>query len=331
MSSKCLVIVNPISGRGFGRRNAPVIEKELHRRGFDVELVWTTASGTARQTAARATRDDTAVILSVGGDGTLNEVVNGVADRGIPVALFPTGTGNVLAKEYGILCSVEQVCEMVGRGKTEMLDVGVISCGGGADRNVCPTGMGSVEVVDNGTLTLPPPLKGECMDGAVRRRFLLFAGAGFDAAVARRMHLGRSGRISMASYVLPTLRMFVTYGFPRMRVTVDGRDVGTATGVLVANVHSYGGPFGFVREATPTDGWLDVCLMRGRGRLALIRYLWAGMWHRALRFKDTPVVRGRSVELVSEGEAPVQADGDFIGSLPVRIELLPGRLPMIVP
>jgi len=288
---KCLMIVNPISGLGFGRRHAPRLETLLRENDYEVQLLWTTAKGVARTAAEEADPDDVSVILSVGGDGTLNEVVNGVGDKGIPVAIFPTGTGNVLAKEYGIPHNVRRVCDMIVRRKIEKLDVGDI---GG-------------------------------------RRFLLFAGAGFDAAVAMSIYHSRTGRMSMLHYVVPTLKALFSYRFPQMHVTVDGKPAGQATCVLVSNVHSYGGPFAFLDDADPTDGLFDICLMRGRKRRDLVRYIWGGFRHRIGTFADTQILRGRSIELAAEDEAPIQADGDFIGTVPARIELLPGRLLLIVP
>jgi len=291
VARKCLIIVNPISGLGFGRRNAPRLEALLREAGYDVELVWTTARGSAQTAADEAAPDDVSVILAVGGDGTLNEVVNGVGDKDIPVTIFPTGTGNVLAKEFGIPFNTRRVCEMIVQGKTERLDVGRIG----------------------------------------DRRFILFAGAGFDAAVAESLYRRRSGRISLLSYVSPTLRALFSYRFPEMEIEVDGKLVGSATTVLVSNVHSYGGPFGFLEDADPTDGIFDICLLRGRTRRDLVRYIWGGLRRRVLEYADALHVRGTTIEMRAEHDTPIQVDGDFIGTLPARIELLPARLPLIVP
>lgn len=291
MTGKCLIVANPMSGLGFGRRNAPRLAAALRERGCDADLVWTTGPGTARSAAAEASPDRVSVILCVGGDGTLNEVANGIGDRRIPVTVFPTGTGNVLAKEYGIPYNVTGVCDMIVRGHTELLDVGVV----------------------NG------------------RRFVLFAGIGFDAAVARFLRRRRTGRISLLNYVVPILRTLAAYDFPEIKATLDGLPAGSASSVLVSNVRSYGGPFRFTAEASPTDGSFDVCLVRGRRRRDLVRYLWAGGRRRVHRLRDVACVRARQVELTSESPVPVQADGDFIGESPVRIDLLPAHLPVIVP
>jgi diacylglycerol kinase (ATP) len=291
MPDKCLVIANPTSGLGFGRKNAPRLEAALRSVGYDVDLIWATERDTAQVTAASASPDDVAIILCVGGDGTFNQVINGLNGKPIPVTIFPTGTGNVLAKEYGIPYSIPRVCEMIRRGKTEMLDVGVIA----------------------------------------GRRFGLFAGAGFDAAVAMTLAQSRTGRISMLSYVVPTIKALLTYRFPEMEVVVDGQLVGQATCVLICNIHSYGGPFGFVEDADPTDGLFDICLMRGRSRTDLLRYLWGGLRGRILEYYDTTQVRGSSVELRAKAPVPIQVDGDYSGKLPVRIDLLHAEVPVIVP
>lgn len=289
--AKYLIVANPISGMGLARKRAPRLLDALHREGYDAELIFTSGAGDARTIASNAVPSEVSCIVAVGGDGTLNEIVNGVGDKRIPISLFPAGTGNVLAKEYHFPFRIKNACRMLATRRIVDMDVAVV----------------------NG------------------RRFILFAGAGFDAIVARELCLNRRGRITMLSYIFPTIRTFFKYPFTPLSVTVDGQSAGVATSVLIANVHTYGGPFGFVRNADPADGMLDVCLMRGTRRIDLIRYVLSGIIRRNLDFADTQVVRGRNVTISASGDVPVQADGDYIGELPVNVELLPGRLPVIVP
>ena len=291
MAGKYLIIANPISGMGLARKRAPRLLDALRRQGIDGELLFTTGAGDARIMAGAAVPSEISCIVAVGGDGTLNEIVNGIGDKQIPISLFPAGTGNVLAKEYHFPHRIKNVCRLLATRKIVNLDVAVV----------------------NG------------------RRFILFAGAGFDATVARMLCQNRHGRITMLSYIIPTLRSFFSYAFTPMQVTVDGQPAGEATSVLIANVHTYGGPFGFVRNADPADGVLDVCLMRGTRRIDFIRYVLSGLIRRNIEFADTQVVRGRNVTITAKSDVPVQADGDYIGELPVNVELLPGRLPVIIP
>ncbi|MFW6107700.1 MAG: diacylglycerol/lipid kinase family protein, partial [bacterium] len=228
-------MVNPISGRSRGRRQAPRLARGLRDRGFEVETVATRGRGDARRAVERVEADGRSAILCVGGDGTLNEVINGLGEKDISVAVFPTGTGNVLAKELGIRPRVGAVCDAVAGGRTVGLTLGEA----------------------NG------------------RRFGLFVGGGFDAAVVEQFEKRRSGGASKLSYLIPIVKALAGYRFPEMRVTVDGEPAGTASNVLVTNTRSYGGPFELVPDADPTDGVFDVCLVSGGRRLDLVRHMWA--------------------------------------------------------
>lgn len=291
MSRNCLIIVNPISGLGSGPRKAQKIADLLRAQDFHVELLVTDGPGAALRASAKLDPGAISLVLCLGGDGTVNEIVNGLSDKRIPLAVCPAGTGNVLAKEYNLPTSPRGVVEMVLRGKIRLLDVGVWN----------------------------------------QRRFLLFAGIGFDAAVAMLMHYKRTGRICMLSYIWPTLRALATYQFPAVNISVDRQSVGRATSVIVSNVHSYGGPFGFLENAEPNDGLLDICLLKGRTRWAFFRYIWGGLCRRTLRYKDVQILRGTNIDLQSDGDVPVQLDGDFAGRLPATIHVLRAQMPIFVP
>ena len=96
-------------------------------------------------------------------------------------------------------------------------------------------------------------------------------------------------------------------------------------------VHLDHGLLPAIGQEVETDGLFDICLMRGRKRRNLVRYIWSAIRHRIGKLPDVDILRGTSIELAAEDEAPIQADGDFIGTAPARIELLPVHLPVIVP
>ncbi|MFW6108647.1 MAG: diacylglycerol/lipid kinase family protein, partial [bacterium] len=110
---RALTVVNPIAGRGRGRAMAVRLAEALSQRGMELELAATSQAGDGRSAAGRA--GDYDLLVAVGGDGTLNEVVNGL-EADCPVALFPLGTGNVLAKELRLPRRVDRFCEMVAQG-----------------------------------------------------------------------------------------------------------------------------------------------------------------------------------------------------------------------
>ncbi len=291
MSKRCLIVVNPISGRLKGRRVAARLAEGLGERGVEAETISTEAPGDGRQAAEQADPGEVSAILCAGGDGTVNEVVNGLAGKGIPVALFPTGTGNVLAKEFGIRAKADAVCDAVAAGQTVELALGEV----------------------NG------------------RRFVLFVGGGFDAAVARRFEQTRNGPVSKLSYLLPILHVLFRYPCPDIHVTVDGEPVGSSPHVLVANVRSYGGPFVMVPDAAPTADVLDICLISGKSRPALIRRGWAAFRHRLLNHHGVRHVQGRTITLRADGLAPFQVDGDFFGCDDLTVRMIDDRLTFIVP
>ncbi len=285
---RALLIVNPIAGRGAGERRLGELRSGLQGAGLDVEVRVTSRPGHARELAVEAEAHDLVVIA--GGDGTLNEVLNGLeADR--PVALFPLGTGNVVAKEFGLPRRVGRFCEMAARGREQVVDLGAA----------------------NG------------------RRFVSMVGAGLDADVVAELAAGRSGVIHMARYAKPLLRHLAKRRVPRIAVSVDGADAVEAHGfALVSNVHSYGGPFEITPQAVPCDGLLDVCVMPRRGLLRDARALLAFIL-RCQRFSGARYLRGRAVHLTSREQVRYQVDGDPAGWLPATVELLERKLRLIIP
>ncbi len=287
---RALVVVNPIAGRGAAQRCLPRLEKGLRDSGLEPTVAATAAPGDA-EAMARDLAPDHDLVVVVGGDGTLNEVLNGLgADR--PLALFPVGTGNVVAKELRLPRRIGAFCRMIAGGRERVLDVG----------------------------------------SASGRRFLAFVGAGFDALVAARMAQRRTGAIRMADYVGLVLSSLATYDFPRITVTVDGAAPVASRGfALVSNVRSYGGPFVITPAAKYDDGQLDVCVLPRASRaryawtmLGLIARLPAAL-------VGARHLRGRRVRLEADREVHYQVDGDPAGTLPVEIQLLERKARLVVP
>lgn len=286
---RALTVVNPIAGRGRGHEVAVRLTETLGRRGIELEIAATRQAGDARAAAGRA--EDYDLVVAVGGDGTLNEVVNGLeADR--PLALFPLGTGNVLAKELGLPRRVDRFCEMVEQGREERVDVAVLG----------------------------------------ERRFLSMVGVGFDAAVAHAVHARRGGAIRMSHYYLPLLRALAAYRFPRLEVRIDGGEAVEAAGfALVSNVRAYGGPLVITPEAEHDDGLLDVCVLPRGSRPRYLRALAAFVLGLQRRVSGARYFRGRAVEITADEQVPCQMDGDPAGFVPARIGVLDRPLRMVVP
>lgn len=286
---RSLVIVNPIAGRGAGQACLELIGRGLRERGFSTVYAVTSQAGDARE-AASARAEGCDLVVVIGGDGTLNEVANGLeADR--PLALFPLGTGNVVAKELHLPRRVERFTDMVARGRVQQLDV--------------------------------PAANG--------RRFLAMLGAGLDADVAAELAARRKGTTRMAFYLGPLLKCIVRRRPPQIEVSVDGAPPAVSAGfALVSNTRSYGGPFRIAPQARPDDGLLDVCLLHRGGLLPYLRALLA-FTLRCARLSGAQYLRGRTVRLASPEQVRYQVDGDVAGVLPVTIGLHARKLTFVVP
>ena len=297
MRDRIKIIVNPFSGGGKARRLAESVVGELRRMGCAVELHET------RRTDAQG---NFSVVGCAGGDGTIHEVVNGLPEGdATPLALLPSGTANVLARELKLPRDPGRLARIIREGRELRWDLGV--------------------------------------DRARGRKFLLFASAGYDAHVVHLFHATRSKAArsaiwNMGLYVVWGVKSLLEYSAPRIAVELDGKPVtAEATWVQVSNVRSYGGPLAFTPQARPDDGLFDVMVQKAGRRRDVVRMLWAGFLNYLLpidvRTPDVAFHRAREVRLATtDGRSvPLQMDGDPAGHLPARFQILPGALRILAP
>ena len=288
---RILSIANPVAGGGRARSGAEALAALLEARGHQVERFYTRGAGDARRRAAEL-EDAVDRIVAVGGDGTLNEIVNGLADPSrTPLTQMPFGTANILAREMGIPFSAEAVADVVERGATRRLDLGTIG----------------------------------------QQRFLLLVSSGFDAEVTRVIRATRKGTLGFLGYVVPILRAAARYRPPRLRVRLDGGEPLPAALVLASNVRNYGGLFTIADRARCDSGQLDVCLFERATRLDIARIGIAGRSGRVSQLPGVAYRTARRVEIEADEPVPVQVDGDYWGETPVALELEPGVVPILVP
>lgn len=287
------IIANPVAGGGRGHRVAQSLATALERRGLDVSLFETAQAGDAR---AEAGRCDAAIIAVVGGDGTLNEVLNGLPDRcAASIAICPVGTANVVARELGMGPDPGFVAEAIAAGGIRAMDIGL-----------------------HGT-----------------RRFLLGAGAGLDAAVTKAVQESRGRKSSLLKWALPAIRVVLSYTWPRVRVTVDGEVIASsASYVIVGNCRYSAGIFPATPRADTADGLLDVCALSNLSIPRLL-WLLANVWRPSFVEKPWIAYRqGREIHLEpAEGEvhAFLQVDGDPAGAIPASFNVAEWRINMTVP
>lgn len=294
-----LVVIqrNPISGSGRGRIELVRLWKTLRNAGCRVRMF---SSRSRLDDWVRQLPADSGLrcLVAAGGDGTAADVIN--RHPGIPVALLPLGTENLLARFCGLSRSGRRLAEVILRNHVASLDSAVAS----------------------------------------GRSFLLMASAGPDAAVVQQLHRSRSGPINRATYLLPLLRSLLLRRPLEYRVTADSLTTPChGTHVLVTNIPRYGFGLAFSPEAVADDGLLDVRVYTGRSRRGMLLHVvclklgWRIQEHLVRRFRAREV----SIE-VSPAERPqtgaveiCQCDGDPGPPLPVTIRVRPGSICLMVP
>ncbi|OHD61002.1 MAG: hypothetical protein A2014_00855 [Spirochaetes bacterium GWF1_49_6] len=311
---KYLLIYNPRSGQGRYRQYIDETARYFSERGLELELRGTEEPGHATDIARDACASDTDVIIGAGGDGTINEVLNGMVGGDKTLAVLPWGTGNVFAAEMNIPVHPRQACKVITDGYSARLDVARIST---------TLRQGSGHALDDHG-----------------RYFLLMCGAGFDAYSIKKVEqLNIKRVIGKLAYAIGSIHAFSRYGFPEIEVELDNgrRDKGTF--VLVSNTSRYGVYFTISPRAVPTDGLLDVYIFKEAGRWNFVKLaaqvlLTAFMprtRRRKIFFKKQSFYRAKSVKLSSAHIVPTQIDGELFHPLPAKIEVAPSAVNVILP
>jgi diacylglycerol kinase (ATP) len=293
-----LVIVNPAAGGGRAARLVPWLRERLASRP-DVSLLVTRRVGDAERAAVDADADGRDRVVAVGGDGTVQEVVNGVMAAGgrSVLGIVPVGTGNDLARSLGLPRDAAAAWTVaIGRG-WRPIDL-MLATGG---------------------------------DGR-RRWFGSAGGIGFDAQVAAAMAIPAGWQRGRAGYLLTTLTELRRFENRRVELTVDG--ITTTPHVLfvaIANGEYYGGGMRIAPGAAVDDGMLDVCIVGNISRVTALRQL-ANLYRGThVRHPQVKLRRGRSVEISGDAGTLVHLDGEPFGGLPLRIELHAARLTVAAP
>lgn len=289
------MIHNPVAGARRARRLGAVLERLEQRHGVAVTLRATGGRGDAEAMARAVAPGAFDAVVAAGGDGTINEVVNGLGARGdggaaIPLGIVPLGTANVLAHELSLPLDAEGTARVLAEGRSLPVHLGVA----------------------NG------------------RAFAMMAGAGLDARVVERVDPRLKRLIGKGAYAVETLARIAAGGGGPYRVAVDGADPVEVASVIVAKGHFYGGRFVCAPDARLADPWLHVCLFTRSGRGNALRYLWGVTAGRLPRFPDYRILPARRVIVDGPAGEPVQGDGDVIARLPVEIALAPWVLPVLV-
>jgi diacylglycerol kinase (ATP) len=300
-----LLIHNPNAGHGGAKRRRVLDEarKIFASGGIEAELAETKGPGDATEIAQRATREHRQLVIACGGDGTLNEVVNGLAGHSnglrVPLALLPAGTANIFAKELTIPWDIPSAARKLVGGS----------------------------VVDI-ALGLATPLK----EPSKQKYFLSVAGAGPDGMIVYAIDLELKARLGILAYWWQGAREVFRYKFPHFRVSIGGQSVDSSL-VVVGRTKNYGGPFKITTGADLYEDKFEVMTLSTQSGFRYLSYL-PTLWMGKLRGTDG-VFFSKTNSLVceplDENAVYAQVDGEPLGRLPVRFEIVPAALKVLVP
>lgn len=290
-SRRALTIANPIAGRGRARANAEELAVHLRAAGIECEVHFTSGRGDATARAARL-EPGVEFVFSVGGDGTLSEVLAGLPRRDVTLGVLPMGTANVLALDLRLPRAPADVARLVERGRVQLVDTAVV----------------------NGSMLS-----------------FLVSGVGFDATVVHELEARRRGPISKVDWVAAGWRAFRAWDPPRLEIEVDGRKLPGAFGqVLVSNIVHYAGFDVLDRSRVFDDGLFEVYTFRGSSRARLVANLLRGTFGR-FPGGPVEMVRARHVRVRSDRPAPLQVDGDARGTTPFELVVGSQPFRLLVP
>ena len=303
-AKRILLIANPAAGRRQGEQRLAVARTQLEALGHTVTAALTESAGHATR-LAKSNAPDFEIVAALGGDGTVNEVANGLMAVELgerpALATLPVGTGNDVALTFG-LAHFESAIDALANGGTRTLDVI------------------RVQLMRDGE--------------PVTRHALLFVAAGFAAEVIRKTG-PRVKRLfgRRFSYSVGLFRALASFRAPEFSVKWDGGEKrGRMFQVCAGNTEfGAGGVMRISPGARPDDGLLNISLVGALGRLQIVRRFPSILSGRYVEDERVDYFTGKRLEIDAVPPAEIQADGDIIGTTPAAIELLPGALRLVTP
>jgi YegS/Rv2252/BmrU family lipid kinase len=291
---KARVIVNPISGRGrHPQDDISDLNRIFSEHGIESQVICQAKRGEATLLAREAVAEGFDTVVAVGGDGTINEVVCGLVNSGVPLGIVPAGSGNGLAREFGISLKLREACETIIHGDTREVDVGIMN----------------------------------------DRFFLGTAGIGYDALLVQIFEERWANRRGVLPYFYVAIKGFFKHKPSSMHLRFNNRQLTVVPKlVTVANTTQFGGRAIIAPQAKPDDGLLDVCIIHNLSFLKAF-YHWPKLFMGCIdRMPQWVCYRTAAVEILSDLPMPVQVDGESVQeSSHLKIRLLPRALGIRVP
>lgn len=292
---RVLIIYNPVAGRSANLK--PTLDRvaeSWRANQWQVDIYATTAAGDATVRAQAAAAEGYEAIIAAGGDGTVNEVMNGLIGTDTALGVLPLGTVNIWAREMGLPMDTLKAAEMLTKSGLTQIDVG----------------------------------------RAGERYFLLMAGIGFDAEVTAMVSSTEKKMLGVMAYIKQAIQLAWNFRGISPKLKIDGKRVrGKILMVVIGNSQLYGGVVKFTAHATIDDGLLDVCVIKGQGMLSAPRRLISIFARHYNRDPLVQYYQAKTIEIRGSKKKPIpiQVDGDYLRTTPMTFRVVPRSLWVLVP
>jgi diacylglycerol kinase (ATP) len=291
------LVYNPRAGK-FNRERGQLLQRTieaLQARGHKLTPIPTTGPRDATAIARDCVAKGAELVIAAGGDGTINEVANGLVGTDVPLAILPGGTANVLAVEMEIGTKIVAAAERMHEWIAERVSVGRIT------------------------------------NAVEERHFLMMAGAGLDAMIVYNIDAAIKARFGKGAYWLAGFSQ-LGKTFPEFNVRTNGHQ-SMCSFALASRVKNYGGDLWIARGASLFSDQFELVLFEGPHSLPYMKYLFGVLTGRLASIKGVSVIRTDSIELECPTDRGiyVQIDGEYAGRLPATLSIVPRSLTLLVP
>ncbi len=286
-------IVNPLAGHGNYKHVIYDIESTFSASDFNYDIHILKGKGEATL-IAKESASNYDIIVAVGGDGTVNEVLNGLIGTDVILGIIPVGTGNGIAREFGLPLKVKKACKVISDGHTRWIDIGKAGC----------------------------------------RYFMGCAGTGFDALIAKFAGEVRGPFRGIWIYFFAGLMVFNRYNPKLVKIKIDSELSLEMKPLIiaVANTKRYGGRALITPMAEPDDGLFDICVINFMNMFSLVRHLPKLFKGTHTSLPQVKIYKGKSVLIQANEPIPFHIDGETLDNCcSIQVNLLPKAIKLLVP
>lgn len=289
---KIFIIGNPIAGGG-ALKKIEKVQEILKKKEIPHEIILTKKQGDAEYFAKKIkeAQSDKILIIAAGGDGTYNEIINGLAYSQIPLAILPLGTTSVLAKELKIPNNLEKSIELALHGKVERIHIGKIK------------------------------------NKEKQRHFILMAGIGFDGFTVYNVNPRKKRYLRKVAYILSGIKTLFNYKPDELKIK-NGKSKKAYT-AIICKASCYGGNFKIAPDIDLKSPTFSIFLSKTRSKIGIFLQILGVITGKHLKMKNTDYFHAESLKI--SGNAHVQIDGDYFGKAPVEINIVKNAINLVFP